>query len=242
MSATTIVLQPSKAEGLGLFAPVLRRAGLEIRAACLEETGHRVPELDGAAGVVVLGGPCSLVDTSSEPFWVRGVCDLLEIALKGGTPILGICLGSQLLAKVLGSTIGRGDRWEVGWHDVYKEAAAEKDPLFSQMPMRFVAFHWHRDVHTLPDGARCLARSEQTRLQAFAYGDSAYGLLYHGEVGPEEAVKMLRAFPDQASEAQADTKAILNASVAASEQSALANLPFFQGWTDLCIAADPPRG
>jgi GMP synthase (glutamine-hydrolysing) len=97
-------------------------------------------------------------------------------------PILGTCLGSQLLAAALGARVRPGPQKEIGWHEVTLTPEGRADPLWAEAPDSFAALHWHGDVFDLPRGATRLARSALTDVQAFRYGASAYGLLFHLEV------------------------------------------------------------
>lgn len=127
---------------------------------------------------------------------------LIQDALRSELPLLGICLGSQLLAATLGARVYSTGSRELGWLSVeLDDACASNDALFRGVPRRFTALHWHGDVFELPTGARHLARSARTLHQAFAYGGSAWGLLFHLEAGVDEVRAMATAFPEEVIEA-----------------------------------------
>lgn len=159
--------------------------------------GETVPSaLNSAAGLVVMGGPMGVYDRDQFPF-LRQELSLIEKALAEDLPILGVCLGSQLLATALGAPVRKGPVKEIGWHRITLEPAAEDDPLFSGAPLDFDAFHWHGDVFGVPAGAVKLARSHLTECQAFRYGQGAYGILFHLEVTSGIVACMLDAFADE---------------------------------------------
>ncbi len=129
--------------------------------------------------LIVMGGPMS----ANDP--ITGLADELRTidrALVRGTPILGICLGSQLIAKALGARVYRNSELEIGWEPVYLTDAGCADPLFhgTQSPATF--FHWHGETFDLPSGAEWLAWSKKTRHQAYRYGSNVYGLQFHPEL------------------------------------------------------------
>jgi GMP synthase (glutamine-hydrolysing) len=107
---------------------------------------------------------------------------LIENALKAGRPVLGVCLGSQLLAAALGANVRCAAHKEIGWYPVTLRPEAKDDRLLRSLPEKFVACHWHSDMFDLPSGAVALASSELTELQAFRYGGNAWGLLFHAEM------------------------------------------------------------
>jgi GMP synthase (glutamine-hydrolysing) len=119
---------------------------------------------------------------------------LIESALARGVPVLAVCLGSQLLAHVLGARVAPAGFLEVGWLPVALDPAAASDPLLGGCSPGFTALHWHGDAFELPRAAIGLARSERTPLQAFRHG-SAHGLLFHAEVDETQVQAMARAFP-----------------------------------------------
>jgi GMP synthase-like glutamine amidotransferase len=109
-------------------------------------------------------------------------------AVLAGQPFLGVCLGGQLLASVLGARVARG-RPEVGVHDVFLTRAAEHDPLFAGLPARLPALGWHEDCFELPAGAVPLAGSVHRTYQAFRFGPAAYGLQFHPEVRVDDLAR-----------------------------------------------------
>jgi GMP synthase (glutamine-hydrolysing) len=188
------VLQHVAVEGPGRIAAALARAGRVARPVRLDR-GEPVPVgPQGLDGLVVLGGPMGVADTAAHPH-LRAEMDLLADCVEAGVPVLGVCLGSQLLAAALGAGVRPSGSLELGWLPVQHLPAAAGDPLLGPLPDPFTALHWHGDTLDLPIGATPLARSERTELQAFRAGDTAYGLLFHLEAEPGQVAAMARAFP-----------------------------------------------
>jgi GMP synthase (glutamine-hydrolysing) len=186
---------------------VLRRGQIEFNYI---ETHHGqlVPtEIGDASGIVVMGGPMGVYELNEYPF-LRDEMRLIESALKAGKPILGVCLGSQLLAAVLGADVTKGKRKELGWYEVSLSEDAAKDPLFAGVNSKFWPFHWHGDIFSLPKGAVKLASSQQTVNQAFRHGPSAYGVLFHLEVNEAQIRQMLLDFADELQQAGGDAREI----------------------------------
>jgi GMP synthase (glutamine-hydrolysing) len=136
----------------------------------------------GCRGLIVLGGPMSAND--DLPFIEREL-RLLEGAIRERVPVLGICLGAQLLAKALGARVYRNPVKEIGWAPVAWTPAAATDALFHGLGESERVLHWHGETFDLPEGATWLARSEHCRNQAFRFGENAYGLQFHLEVTPD---------------------------------------------------------
>lgn len=203
-----IVLTHATPEHPGLIEPALRERGLELRTVRTHE-GDAVPgELEDAAGLVIMGGPMGVYEHAAYPHLRRELA-LLERALRAELPVLGVCLGSQLLAAALGAQVTPGPAKEIGWHDVYLTDEAAADPLFAGAPATFAGFHWHGDVFSLPAGATSLAASARTKVQAFRHGAAAYGLLFHLEVTAAMIEAMVAAFADELRVAKLDGAAIL---------------------------------
>jgi GMP synthase (glutamine-hydrolysing) len=171
-----------------------------------------VPDTLDTDGLVVMGGPMGVGDIDDRSHLSNEI-DLIEQALRDEVPVLGVCLGSQLLAHVLGADVRPGPQMEIGWEEVTLTDASADDPLFRDIDDPFTAFHWHGDVFALPDGATRLAHTAQTEHQAFRYGGAAYGFLFHLEVTPQTVAWMTKAFQDELAEEGLDGAAIRRAAM-----------------------------
>jgi GMP synthase (glutamine-hydrolysing) len=201
------VVQHTPHETLGSAAAILQSHQVQYEY-IQPFKGDRVPSaLNGRAGLIVMGGPMGVYESAKYPY-LHDEMLLIESALASGRPVLGVCLGSQLLASVLGAEVKRGANKELGWHAVTLMEAAHQDPIFGSAPDEFWPFHWHGDVFPLPGKATGLAASGQTACQAFRFGDNAYGILFHLEVTAEQVNEMLSEFADELSEAGGDAASI----------------------------------
>lgn len=191
-----IILQHVHCETPGIIADCLQSAGIGTHFVRIYE-GDPIPSnLDAQAGLIIMGGPMSVYEHRRFPFLLEEQ-RLIEKALKENTPVLGVCLGSQLLAAALGADVKSGRQKEIGWHPVNLTAAAADDNLWRGLPSTFTAFHWHGDVYDLPQGAVSLAASEVTACQGFCYGATAYGILFHMEVTEKVIKNMVKEFSDE---------------------------------------------
>jgi GMP synthase-like glutamine amidotransferase len=165
---------------LGALAPVLAEAGVEtdIRRAWQGEAVPNGPE--GHDGLIVLGGEQSAVDDADHPY-LKSLADLTRKFGAADKPVLGICLGAQLVARGHGATNILGRPIEFGWHDVTPTEAGRSDPVIAAIGTGAPLFHWHLDTFTLPPGAVHLATSRQTEIQAFRVGRATYGIQFHFE-------------------------------------------------------------
>lgn len=169
-------------EDLGLLAPLLEERGHRVRT--LEAPSDALDAVDPLAPalVVVLGGPIGAEDDAEHPF-LRHEAALLERRLRAERPVLGICLGAQLLARALGARVGPSPEKEIGWAPVELTAAGRRGPLrhLEATPV----LHWHGDAFELPAGAVPLASTKGCPQQAFAWGETALALQFHAEAaGP----------------------------------------------------------
>jgi GMP synthase (glutamine-hydrolysing) len=210
-SPDVLILQHVRPEPPGTIADALDDSGLLHRTVKLYRD-EPVPETLEADALVVMGGPMGVADVDDRPHLAKEM-DLIEQALRDEGPVLGVCLGSQLLAHVLGADVRPGPQKEIGWGEVTLTDAAADDPLFRDIDDPFTVFHWHGDVFALPDGATRLAHTAQAEHQAFRYGDSAYGLLFHLEVTPKTVAWMTKAFQDELAEEGLDGAAIRRAAM-----------------------------
>jgi GMP synthase (glutamine-hydrolysing) len=195
-----IVFEHSPSTGALRLGAALRDYGHRVRCVSLHG-GEPVPaDLDDVDGVVSAGGRQSPLD--DEP-WMDAELDYLRQANEAGLPVVGICLGNQLLARALGGAVGPLDAGiELGWQDVRLTPAGAEDPLHAGLPWNALQFHWHRfEVSKPPDGARVLARSERCGVQTWALGLRTYGFQYHPEVYPETIETWAREDPQAFDEA-----------------------------------------
>lgn len=139
--------------------------------------GQALPEHDEVTGAVVMGGPMGVDETDRHP-GLAAEREWLAEAVRRELPVLGICLGAQLLARALGADLRPGEGPEIGWAPV--EILDPDDPILGALAPSTTVLHWHGEVFDLPDGAKPLARSAQTEHQAFRHGN-AWGVLFHPE-------------------------------------------------------------
>ena len=206
--AKILVLQHHPAENLGAIAEALEGAALAWQYVRVFD-GHPIPkDVKGLGGLIVMGGPQTVYQLDRYPY-LRDEMALIESALKADKPILGVCLGSQLLAATLGAQVRRGEHREIGWFPVRLNDNAKDDRLLRGLPAEFVAAHWHSDVFDLPRDAIALASSERTPVQAYRYGTKAYGLLFHAEMTREILTALVSEFSDGLKRVAIDGDAII---------------------------------
>jgi GMP synthase (glutamine-hydrolysing) len=180
MPKNVLILRHMPHEPGGTLETAFDLAGLRFQYFDLHQTvPDRLP-LETACGLVALGGPMNVDEVERYQFLKLDV-QWIEQALAAKLPFLGICLGSQLLAKTLGARVYPNRVKEIGWYPVELTSAAAVDPLFAQRGTRSM-FQWHGDTFDLPAGTVHLARSRWCENQAFRYGQSAYGLQFHIEM------------------------------------------------------------
>jgi len=192
--AKIYVLQHHPVETLGTIADALEGAALAWQYVRVYD-GQPVPaSMKGAGGLIVMGGPMGVYQTDRHP-WLRDEMRLIEDAMKSNLPVLGVCLGAQILAAALGAKVDRNPNGkEIGWHPIQLDDSAKHDRLMRDLPATMTPFHWHGDIFDLPPGAVSLASSEKTPCQAFRHGDKAYGFQFHFEVTGEGVSAMAEAF------------------------------------------------
>ena len=199
--------------GLGLLGRVVRARGLPIVSAHAWEGDLDGLRADDFAGIVPLGGSMQSWDEERLPFLGRER-ELLREAVDEGVPVLGICLGGQILARALGADVFPSERPERGWLTVEATPEAAGDPLLAHLREPVGVYQWHLDVFDLPDGAVRLARSDLSENQAFRYGERAWGLQFHPEVDAPIFAGWMQNYADAPAAVGLD-RAALEAAVAA---------------------------
>jgi GMP synthase (glutamine-hydrolysing) len=172
--------------GPGVLADAIRSRGADLDSWVVTESWANrgsvvLPRnpLDYDA-VLVLGGAMHVDQVELHP-WLRGELQVLTALLERKVPMLGVCLGAQLLAEAAGAPVRRATRPEIGWHAVDVTEEGDTDPLLGPLAPRFEAFQWHSYEFVLPPGATALATSEVC-LQAYRLGHRAWGIQFHAEV------------------------------------------------------------
>jgi GMP synthase (glutamine-hydrolysing) len=176
-----LVFQHVPHEILGTFNPLLKEAGFRIRYINFGRTPDARPNVEKYDGLIILGGPMCVDQTDSHPHLVTEM-EAIRTAMERHMPVLGICLGAQLIARTLGAKVQKNPVKEIGWYDVTPTPEGEKDPLFSCFDGTEKIFQWHGDTFDIPHGAVHLATSPECANQAFRYGERTYGLQFHLEV------------------------------------------------------------
>jgi len=174
------VVQHAPNEGPGLVAEVLHGAGVDFQVLRLD-LGDTLPPPAAIGGAVVMGGAMGVHDTD-EFVWLDTERLWIAEAVTSGAPVLGVCLGAQLLAAALGAAVTTGPAPEVGVGEVELTADGRADRVLGPEGGRLPVIHWHGDTFAVPEGAVHLATGDRYANQAFRYGRIAYGLQFHIEV------------------------------------------------------------
>ncbi|MBI5588575.1 MAG: hypothetical protein HY889_09460 [Deltaproteobacteria bacterium] len=179
-----LVIQHVECEGLGTIDAPLRRGGFapEFIRVFRGQTLPRTAQ--GYSAVIALGGPMGVYEEDIHPF-IGAELRLIESVLRAGLPFLGVCLGSQMLARAAGARVYKGKGKEIGWYRVRLTGDGMADRLFLGFPEEFTVFQWHGDTFDVPPGAVNLASSEIFPNQLIRVGRNAYGVQFHLEVTGE---------------------------------------------------------
>jgi len=186
-------LQHVPFEGLGSIEPWLKNAGYEISSTRFFNSGV-LPEIENIDLLVVMGGPMSVNDEPEYP-WLVKEKEFIRSAIEAGKPVLGICLGAQLIANSMGSEVFPNTVKEIGWFPV--EAVESKSTSVFQFPEETEVFHWHGDTFSLPRGAVQIAKSTGCENQAFQIGSKVIGMQFHLEITPVSAQAIVENCRDE---------------------------------------------
>ncbi len=179
--AKVLVFQHVAYEPLGVLDPLLRNAKHRIKYVNFYRHPTAKPSLKGYHALIVLGGPMNVDEIDKYPHLQTEV-KVIQEAIAKDIPILGICLGSQLIAKALGANVYKAAGLEVGWYQLNKNNQAENDKLISHFKATEKLFQWHGRTFDTPKDAVNLLSSALCPNQAFRYGDKVYGMQFHLEV------------------------------------------------------------
>lgn len=230
-----VALQHIECETLGTIERALEARGLPFRYV-RSYAGEAVPAAaDDCSALIVMGGPMGVYETDRYPY-LKNEMKLIESALRAGRPILGVCLGSQLLAAALGAAVRKGRRKEIGWHPLRLTEEGKKDPLTAGLDGQTV-FHWHGDVFDRPKDSTPLASSELTDIQAYRYGRNAYGFLFHLEVLEPMIRRWVSEFAGELTEAAIEPGPILAGIPAHLKNLHASGERTFGRWAELAGAA-----
>ncbi|QOC23558.1 gamma-glutamyl-gamma-aminobutyrate hydrolase family protein [Wenzhouxiangella sp. AB-CW3] len=179
--ARVLVLKHVVAEPLGLLDPMLRERGHRIRYVNFARDPDARPRLDRYQALIVLGGPMQVDDAQTHPHLLTE-CHLIEQAMAADMPVLGICLGAQLMAHVLGAPVGPCEEPEIGWYDLKPTNVTSHDPVLCPLEDRRPVYQWHHWGFDCPADSVSLAVSDQSGCQAFRHGERAWGFQFHLEL------------------------------------------------------------
>ncbi len=225
-------------EPLGTLNPMLKSAGFRIRYVNFGRHPNTQPDLEGYNGLIVLGGPMGVYEADKYPH-LSVEMRLIDEALKRDIPILGICLGAQLIAAALGAPVRKAKQWEMGWYNVDLTPEGKSDPLFQKYQHSEKVFQLHQDEFEPPKASVHLAFSEMVQGQAFRYGSKVYGLQFHLEADQAMILRWL-ARPENRDLIQdsngaftigrleTDTRACIDRSLALSEATFSKFIEIFQ--------------
>jgi GMP synthase-like glutamine amidotransferase len=175
-------------EGLACIEDWVRRPSNKVTATRLYEDS-RLPFVELFDMLIVMGGPMGVYDEAQYP-WMKHEKQLIAKAIERGKKVVGVCLGAQLIAEVLGAKVYKNTYREIGWMPVHKTEQAKQMPLLSSLPDSWDVFHWHGDTFDLPNGAVNILSSEACLNQGFIYGNNVLALQFHMEM-TIDAIKVI---------------------------------------------------
>jgi GMP synthase (glutamine-hydrolysing) len=211
---TCFVIEHLSVEHPGTFRPAPEASGYQVTSIPAAAIGRFRERAEAAALLIVMGGPIGVYDAPDYPFLTVEI-ELIRSRLEAKRPVLGVCLGSQLMAAALGAKVFPGTNGvELGWESVRLTEAGERHPLADVAGDDRPVLHWHGDTFDLPEGATLLASTSRYAHQAFAVGSYGLALQFHVETDADELEQWFVAFAGDIRRMGPDTLSILRADTA----------------------------
>lgn len=186
------VLQHSSINTLGTIEEYAKIKNHRLESTRFYES-KSPPDLDSFDLLIIMGGPMGIYDYKENP-WLRDEKAFIKKAIEAGKPILGICLGAQLLADILGARVYENPYIEMGWFPVRASGGEKKPEFLEGLPEEIMVFHWHTRTFDLPTGAVHLFESEGCKNQGFVYNGRVVALQFHPEVNEERIQSLIMRF------------------------------------------------
>jgi GMP synthase (glutamine-hydrolysing) len=202
---TVLLVGHDEDETFGLAPEALATAGVRV-VEHRSKVGRPLPPIDGVSGIVLFGGAMNVDMTDRFPF-LEEERSYVRRAVDEGMPYLGICLGAQMLARAMDRRVFPAGVREIGFNTLHPTRDAARDPVLSPFQDGDMVFHWHEDTFELPGGAMLLATGDAVKLQAFRFGERAWGVQFHLEVDRSEVELWLKAAGDDEVEMWGKTSA-----------------------------------
>ena len=191
---TVLIIVHVESEGPGTLGAFLESSGANVSLARVY-AGERLPEnIDNLGAIISMGGPMNVYEEQEYPF-LRDETVLLQKAIAANRPVLGICLGAQMIAKASGRGVVKFPKEEVGWGKVFLTDAGRDDLLFNGLPATLDVLQWHGDMFEIPEAGASIATGDDCPNQAFRYRN-AFGLQFHVEVTREILADWFKDSPD----------------------------------------------
>jgi GMP synthase (glutamine-hydrolysing) len=181
MKCKALIIENAAGEGPGILSNILLKRGWVFQTVKLH-MGKSIPSNWRSFNLlIIMGGPMNVYEEDQYPFLTKET-DVIGEALNRGLPILGFCLGSQLMAKACGTKVSKGHIKEIGWYPVLLTEDGRKDLLLSKYPKKIYVFQWHGDTFQIPERGICLIKSDEYPNQAMRIGNMSYGFQFHFEI------------------------------------------------------------
>lgn len=189
------MLQNEECEHLGVFSKILNQNNISYQYIKLFEQ-ENIPNLKEYAAIIILGGPMNVYEEEKYPFLKKEVSTIKE-AMKIKKPILGLCLGAQIIARAAGARVYSGKQKEIGWFTINLTKNGIENKIFKNLEKQITVFQWHQDTFDIPDNGKKLAASNLFPNQAFSIGDNVYAFQFHLEVTKNMIITWIKRYDEE---------------------------------------------